>query len=65
MDLTFGIEEEFFVVSEETQEIEQLAHDSFIARAKELGWLPLVRMEDGLERTIEYIKANKLLLSEL
>ncbi len=37
MDLTFGIEEEFFVVSEETQEIEQLAHDSFIARAKELA----------------------------
>jgi len=36
-----------------------------IDRAKELGWFPLVRLEDGLERTIEYIKANKLLLSEL
>ena len=36
-----------------------------IERAKELGWFPLVRLEDGLERTIEYIKANKLLLSDV
>ena len=37
MDLTFGIEEEFFVVSEETLVIEQQAHDRFLARAKELS----------------------------
>lgn len=36
-----------------------------IDRAKELGWLPLVRLEDGLVRTIEYMKANKILLSNL
>lgn len=36
-----------------------------IDRAKELGWFPLVRLEDGLKRTIEYMKANKLLLSSL
>ncbi len=35
-----------------------------ISRAKELlGWLPLVRLEDGLEKTIEYIRANKILLT--
>jgi len=34
-----------------------------IARARELGWLPLVRLEDGLAKTIEYMKANRLLLS--
>lgn len=34
-----------------------------IAKAKEeLGWLPLVRLEDGLQKTIDYIRANKLLL---
>lgn len=37
-----------------------------ISRAKELlGWLPLVRLEDGLEKTIEYIRANKILLTSL
>ncbi len=36
-----------------------------IAKAKELlGWLPLVRLEDGLQKTIDYIRANKLLLVE-
>lgn len=34
-----------------------------IGRAKDLGWLPLVRLEDGLKKTIEYVKANKLLLT--
>jgi len=36
-----------------------------IEKAKEMGWLPLVRLEDGLEKTVEYIKANKLLLTQL
>lgn len=36
-----------------------------IDRAKELGWFPLVRLEDGLERTIEYLKANQILLTSL
>ncbi|MEK7615279.1 MAG: NAD-dependent epimerase/dehydratase family protein [Patescibacteria group bacterium] len=36
-----------------------------IDRAKELGWLPLVRLEDGLKRTIEYMKANKILLQSI
>ncbi|MBP7992623.1 MAG: NAD-dependent epimerase/dehydratase family protein [Candidatus Magasanikbacteria bacterium] len=31
-----------------------------LTRAKEeLGWLPLVRLEDGLQRTIDYTVANK------
>lgn len=34
-----------------------------IDRMRELGWLPLVRFEDGLKKTIEYMKANKILLS--
>lgn len=37
MDLTFGIEEEFFVISEQTQVIEPLAHDQFIALARDLA----------------------------
>ena len=37
-----------------------------ITRAREqLGWLPLVRLEDGLKKTIEYVKANKILLTTL
>lgn len=36
-----------------------------IDRAKELGWFPLVRLEDGLKRTIDYMKANKILLSSV
>jgi len=36
-----------------------------LTKAKEkLGWLPLVRFEDGLRKTIDYIRANKVLLSE-
>lgn len=37
-----------------------------ITKAKEeLGWLPLVRLEEGLKKTVEYIRANKLLLTNL
>jgi len=35
-----------------------------VSLAKEkLGWLPVVRLEDGLMKTVEYIRANKLLLT--
>ncbi|MFZ2681933.1 MAG: NAD-dependent epimerase/dehydratase family protein [Patescibacteria group bacterium] len=30
---------------------------------EQLGWLPLVRLEDGLKKTIDYVRANKLLLT--
>lgn len=33
-----------------------------ITRAKDFGWIPLTRLEDGLRKTIEYTKANRLLL---
>jgi UDP-glucuronate decarboxylase len=36
-----------------------------LTRAKELGWFPLVRLEDGLRKTIEYSKANRLLLTNV
>lgn len=36
-----------------------------ISKAKEeLKWMPVVRLEDGLQKTIDYIKANKILLTE-
>lgn len=36
-----------------------------IRSAKEMGWLPLMRLEDGLKKTIDYIQANKLILTTL
>jgi UDP-glucuronate decarboxylase len=37
-----------------------------IQRAREtLQWLPLVRLEDGLRRTIDDVRANRILLSNL
>ncbi|MBI1907962.1 GDP-mannose 4,6-dehydratase [Candidatus Uhrbacteria bacterium] len=36
-----------------------------LTKAKEkLAWVPLVRFEDGLKKTIDYVRANKVLLSE-
>lgn len=35
-----------------------------ISKAREtLSWTPLVKMDDGLKKTIDYIRANKLLLT--
>jgi len=36
-----------------------------ITKARELGWLPLVRIEEGLKQTIDYIEANKILLTNI
>jgi len=34
-----------------------------VTKAKEqLGWMPVVRLNDGLRKTIDYIQANKILL---
>ncbi len=36
-----------------------------LAKAREkLSWIPLVRLEDGLVKTIDYVRANKLLLTD-
>jgi UDP-glucuronate decarboxylase len=35
-----------------------------ITKAKEeLGWVPLVRLEEGLQKTVDYVRANAILLS--
>ncbi len=35
-----------------------------ITKAKErLGWLPVTRLEEGLQKTIDYVRANKILLT--
>lgn len=31
---------------------------------EKMGWIPLVRLDDGLKKALEYIRANKLLLTE-
>ncbi len=38
--------------------------DISLAREK-LGWFPIIRLEEGLEKLIEYIKANRMLLQPL
>lgn len=36
-----------------------------LAKAREtMSWIPLVRLEDGLRKTVDYIRANKVLLSQ-
>lgn len=34
-----------------------------IRKAKEFGWIPLTRLEEGLQNTIEDIQANKMILT--
>ena len=38
--------------------------DITLAREK-LGWFPITRLEDGLEKMIEYVKANRMILQPL
>ena len=35
-----------------------------VTKAKErLGWLPVTRLEEGIQKTIDYVRANKILLT--
>lgn len=36
-----------------------------ISKAKDLGWIPLTRLQDGLQKTIDDMRANKILLTTL
>jgi nucleoside-diphosphate-sugar epimerase len=41
----------------QTSEVERLIADNTLAR-KSLGWTPAVSLDDGLSRTIEWIREN-------
>jgi UDP-glucuronate decarboxylase len=43
--------------------LSELGLPSIVLAKEQLGWLPLVRLEDGLRKTIDYIRANKILLT--
>lgn len=56
-DRPIVIEQEVERVRPENSEVERLLADNALAR-KLLGWVPSVSLEDGLRRTIEWVKAN-------
>jgi UDP-glucuronate decarboxylase len=41
-----------------------LALPSLNKAREKLGWIPLIRLEDGLQKTLDYIRANKFLLTQ-
>ena len=41
----------------------ELGLPSIVKAREQLGWFPVVRLEDGLQKTIDYIRANKILLT--
>jgi len=41
----------------------ELGLPSIVKAREQLGWFPVVRLEDGLKKTIDYIRANKILLT--
>lgn len=50
--------------AEELEFLTELGLPDVSMAKTELGWLPVVRLEDGLQKTIEYIRANKILLTQ-
>ncbi len=51
------------VYEAEAEYIIKMVLPSLEKARNKLGWIPLVRLEDGLAKTIEYVRANKLLLT--
>ena len=41
----------------------QIALPNLTKARGQLSWIPLVRLDDGLAKTMEYVRANKLLLT--
>ncbi len=51
------------VYEADATDIAKIALPNLDKARNKLGWIPLVRLEDGLAKTIEYVRANKLLLT--
>lgn len=51
------------VTGEELPFLTELGLPDVTKAKEELGWMPVVRLEDGLQKTIDYIQANKILLT--
>ncbi len=51
------------VVGEDLLFLSELPVPDLTLAKESLGWIPLVRLEDGLNKTIEFMKANRRLLT--
>jgi UDP-glucuronate decarboxylase len=51
------------VYKEELLFLTELGLPSIVKVKEKLSWFPVVRLEDGLQKTVDYIRANKILLT--